>query len=58
MSDGPGMGWHDSSRVQQGQDFQVDAKTEIKWDYRGDIREYFEESIFLAFKGSRQVRWT
>ena len=24
----------------------------------GDIREYFKESILLAFKGSRQVRWT
>ena len=35
MSDGPGMGWYDSSRVSGGQDFQVDAKAEIKWDYRG-----------------------
>ena len=44
MSDGPRMGWYDSSRVWGGQDFQVDAKAEIKWDYRGDIREYFNES--------------
>ena len=28
----------------RGQDFQVDTKAEIKWDYRGDIREYFNES--------------
>ena len=26
MSDGPRMGWYDSSRVGAGQDFQVDAK--------------------------------
>ena len=38
------MGWYDSGRVCGGQDFQVDAKAEIKWDYRGDIREYFNES--------------
>ena len=44
MSDGPRMGWYDSSRVRGGQDFQVDAKEKIKWDYRGDIREYFNES--------------
>ena len=43
-SDGPRMGWYDSSRVRGGQNFQVDAKAEIKWDYRGDIREYFNES--------------
>ena len=30
---------------------------DIKRDYRRDIREYLEESIFLAFKGSRQVKW-
>ena len=22
----------------------LDSKAEIKWDYRGDIREYFNES--------------
>ena len=46
MSDGPRMGWYDSSRVLGGQYLQVDAKAkaEIKWDYRGDIREYFNES--------------
>ena len=44
MSDGPRMGWYDSSRVLGGQDFQMDAKAEIKWDYRGDIREYFNVS--------------
>ena len=37
MSDGPRMGWLDSSRVRGGQDFQVDSKAEIKLDYRGDI---------------------
>ena len=46
MSDGPRMGWYDSSRVIGGQDFQVDAKAKIKWDYRGDIRDYFNESKF------------
>ena len=54
MSDEPRMGWYDSSMVIGGSDF----KEDIKRDYRGDIREYFEESIFLTFKGSRQVRWT
>ena len=44
MSDEPRMGWYDSSRVLGGQDFQVDAKTEIKWDCRGDNREYYNES--------------
>ena len=44
MPDGPKMGWYDSSRVLGGQDVQVDAKAEIKWDYRRDIREYFNES--------------
>ena len=39
-------------------DFKLDFKMDFKMDYRGDIREYFEESIFLAFEGSRQVRWT
>ena len=43
-SDGPRMGWYDLSRVRGGQDCQVDAKAEIKLDYRGDIREYFNES--------------
>ena len=47
MSDGPRMGWYDSSRVWGGQDFQVDTKAEIKWDYRGDIREYFNESYIV-----------
>ena len=44
MSDGPRMGWYDSSRVRGGQDFQVDSKAEIKLDYKGDIRQYFNES--------------
>ena len=57
-SDEPRMGWYDSSMVRGGSDFKVDFKVDIKRDYRGDIREYFEESIFLTFKGSRQVRWT
>ena len=43
MSDGPRMGWYDT-RVRGGQNFQVDSKAEIKLDYRGDIREYFNES--------------
>ena len=30
--------------TQVGQDLQVDAKAEIKWDYMGDIREYLNES--------------
>ena len=50
MSDGPRMGWYDSSlafKESRGQDFQVDTKAEIKWDYRGDIREYFSESKFV-----------
>ena len=34
MSDGTKMGWYDSSKVRGGQDSQVDAKAEIKWDYR------------------------
>jgi len=44
MSDGPRMGWYDLSRVWGGQDFQVDSKAEVKWDYRGDNREYLSES--------------
>ena len=43
MSDGPRMGWYDSSRVKGGQNFQVDSKAEIKLDYWGDIREYLNE---------------
>ena len=44
MTDGPRMGWYDSYRVGRGQNFQVDAKAEIKWDYRGDMRKYFNET--------------
>ena len=44
--------------VRGGWDFKVDFKVDIKREHRGDIKEYFEESIFLAFKGSGQVRWT
>ena len=55
MSDEPRMVWYDSSMVIGGSDFKEDIKVDIKRDFRG---EYFEESIFLAFKGSRQVRWT
>ena len=44
MSDGLRMGWYDSSRVRGGENFKVDAKAEIKLDYRGDIREYFNKS--------------
>ena len=44
MSDGPRRGLYDSSKVRGGQDFQVDSKAKIKWDYMGDIREYFNES--------------
>ncbi len=65
MSDEPMMGWYDSSMDRESSDFKVDFKEDIKRDYRGDSREYFreyfreylKESIFLAFKGSRQVRW-
>ena len=32
VSDGPKMGWYDSSRVREGQNFQVDSKAEIKLD--------------------------
>ena len=38
------MGWYDLSRVKGGQDFQVDFKAEIKLDYRGDLRKYFNKS--------------
>ena len=44
MSDGPRMGWYVSSLVRESQNFQVDSQAEIKLDYRGDIREYFNES--------------
>ena len=44
MSDGPRRGWYDSSRVCKAQDFQVDSKAKVKWDYKVDIREYFNES--------------
>ena len=52
------MGWYDSGRVCGGQDFQVDAKAEIKWDYRGDIREYLNESkiVLNCFNSRRTVR--
>ena len=26
----------------------MDSKAEIKWDYRGDIREYFNESKIVS----------
>ena len=52
------MTMYDISGVRGGWDLRVGFKVDIKRDYMGDIREYFEESIFLAFKGSRQVRWT
>ena len=32
------------TQVGSEEDFQVDAKAEIKWDYRGNVREYFNES--------------
>ena len=51
MSDGCRMGWYDSSMDRGGSDFKVDFKVDIKRNYRGDIREYFKESIFLTFKG-------
>ena len=41
------LGWVGMTQVgseEEGQDFEVDTKAEIKWDYRGDIREYFNES--------------
>ena len=40
------LGWLCMTRVgsEEGQDFQVDSKAKIKGDYRGDIREYFNES--------------
>ena len=44
MSDEPSMGWHDSSRVRGGQNLKVDFKAETKWDYRGDIKEFLNES--------------
>ena len=42
------MGWYDSSRVRGGQDFHVVSKAEIKGDYRGDIREYLNESKIVG----------
>ena len=33
------MGWYDSNVVRVGQGFQVDSKSDIKWDYRGDIKD-------------------
>ena len=42
-SDVPRMGWYDSCRLWGGQDLQVDSRAKIKWDYRGDIREYSNE---------------
>ena len=42
MSNESKMGWYDSSMVRGGQDFQVDS--EDYRDYRGDYREYFNES--------------
>ena len=47
MLDGLRIGVYDSSRVGGGYSFQVDSKAEIKWDYRGDIREYFNESTMV-----------
>ena len=47
MNLGSRIGWYDSSRVLGGQDFQVDTEEEIKWDYRGDIKEYFNESYIV-----------
>ena len=41
--------------VRGGLNFKVDYKMDIKRVHRGVTMEYF---IFLAFKGSRQVRWT
>ena len=35
------MGWHDLSIIIGGWDFKVD---DIKWNYRGYIREYFRNS--------------
>ena len=43
MSDGPRMGWYDSSRVRGGPNLQVNSKAKIKLDYREDIREYFSK---------------
>ena len=38
-------------------DFKVDFKVKIKGEHSGNTKEYFEESFFFAFRGSRQVRW-
>ena len=48
LSDEPKMGWYDLSMVRGGSDFKVYFKVDIKRDYRGDIREYFE-SLFFGF---------
>ena len=32
------------SNVRGGEDFRVDIKEDIEWDYRGDVRKYFKES--------------
>ena len=40
----PRMGWYNSRRVRGGQNFQVDSKAEIKWDYRGNIGMFFNKS--------------
>ena len=45
------MTMYDISGVRGGWDLRVGFKVDIKRDYMGDIREYFKESIFLAFKG-------
>ena len=52
------MGWYDSSMVRGGSDFKVDIKRDYRGDIREYLREYLKEFIFLAFKGSGQVRWT
>ena len=43
--------------VRGGLDFKVDFKVKIKGEHSGNTKEYFEESFFFAFRGSRQVRW-
>ena len=58
MSDEPRMGWNDSSMVIGGSYFKEDIKVDIKRDYRGFIREYFEESILLALdKSEKDLGW-
>ena len=59
MSDGPRMGWYDSSWVRGGQNFQVDAKAEIKWVYSSqwvttqrqksfDIESHFSSTLMCV----------